>query len=317
MKNITNINDCLPVCAALSSQVRIDIINLLLKNKSMNLDSLAKILGLTNGAITAHIKKLSEAGLINVTTSSGVRGSQKLCALAVDKIIIDIIGNNIQTNAYDFEVDVGHYSDYEIYPTCGIVTKDSIIGELDDPRYFSYPERFNAGLLWFTEGFVEYKIPNALKSNQKAIELQFTFEIASEAPGFSSQYPSDIYFSVNGIELGFWTSPGEFNDRPGIVSPSWWFKNLGQYGRYKLLIINKDGTFIDGLPIGPTTIGDLEIYHNSNITFRIEAPKKAANRGGVTLFGKTFGDYPSGIKIRLVYENKTKNGNGNEVINSG
>jgi predicted transcriptional regulator len=305
--NITNINNCLPVCSALSSQARIDIINLLLKNKSMNLDNLAKILGLTNGAITAHIKKLSDAGLIKVTTSSGVRGSQKLCSLAIDKVIIDIAGDEELTNAYDFEVDVGHYSDYEVYPTCGIVTKDAIIGELDDPRYFSYPERLSAGLLWFREGFVEYKIPNALKHNQRAIELQFAFEIASEAPGFSSQYPSDIYFWVNGNELGFWTSPGEFNDRPGIISPGWWFKNLGQYGRYKMLIINKDGTFIDGLSIGSTAIDDLEISHNSTITFRIEAPQKAANRGGVTLFGKTFGDYPSGIKIRLFYENIAKN----------
>ncbi|HEY8419122.1 MAG TPA: winged helix-turn-helix transcriptional regulator [Clostridia bacterium] len=301
--NITNINTCLPICSALSSQVRIDIINLLLKNKSMNLDNLAKILGLTNGAITSHIKKLTEAGLIKVTTSSGVRGSQKLCSLAADKIIIDIAGNETTPNAYDFEVDVGHYSDYEVYPTCGIATKDAIIGELDDPRYFSYPERFNAGLLWFTEGFVEYIIPNGLKQNQKAKELQFSFEIASEAPGFSSQYPSDIYFSVNGKELGFWTSPGEFNDRPGIITPSWWYKNLGQYGRYKMLIINQDGTFIDGLLIGSTTIDDLEISPDSNITFRIEAPKKATNRGGVTLFGKTFGDYPSGIKIKLIYEN--------------
>ncbi|HEY8423986.1 MAG TPA: winged helix-turn-helix transcriptional regulator [Clostridia bacterium] len=300
---VTNIDECLSICSALSSQVRVDIIKLLLKNKSMNLDNLAKILGLTNGAITAHVKKLMDAGLINVTTSSGVRGSQKLCSLAVDKIIIDVVSNEIKSNSYDFEVDVGHYSDYEVYPTCGIATKDGIIGEFDDPRYFSYPERFNAGLLWFSEGFVEYKIPNALKPNQKAVELQFSFEIASEALGSSPQYPSDIYFSVNGIELGYWTSPGEFNDRPGIVSPSWWYKNLGQYGRFKMLIINKDGTFIDGLPIGSTTIDDLNICHNSNITFRISAPKKAANKGGVTLFGKTFGDYPNGIKIKLIYEN--------------
>mgnify|MGYP000945572954 CR=1 FL=1 len=309
MKNIKNIYDCLPICSALSSEVRIEIVNQLLKNKSMNLANLAKILGLTNGAITAHIKKLSEAGIINVTTSSGIRGSQKLCTLAVDKIMIDITGNDVQNNTYDFEVDVGQYSDYQILPTCGIVTKDTIIGELDDPRYFSYPERFNAGLLWFAEGFVEYKIPNALKQNQRAIELQFAFEIASEAPGIASQYPSDIYFTVNEKKLGFWTSPGEFYDRSGIISPKWWFKNLGQYGRYKMLIINQDGTFIDGLPIGSTTIDDLEICHNSTITFKIEAPSKAANKGGVTLFGKSFGDYPDGIKIQLVYENIDENGN--------
>lgn len=303
MKNIKNTKDCIAVCDALGSPIRIKILNHIIANPNINLDKLAKILGITNGAITSHIKKLQDAGIINVSTSCGVRGSQKTCSLAVSKIIIELNPNTPDTNSYEFEVDVGHYSDYSVNPTCGIVTKDAIIGEFDDPRYFSFPERFNAGLLWFSDGYVEYKIPNALKPNQKVIELQFSLEMASEAPGFSAQYPSDIYFYVNGTKLGYWTSPGEFNDRPGLITPQWWFKNLGQYGRLKLLIINKDGTFIDGLPIGNITVDDLGIYHNSNITFRVEAPSTAQNRGGITIFGKTFGDYPEGIKIRIVYEN--------------
>ncbi len=42
---------------------------------------------------------------------------------------------------------------------------------------------------------------------QRLIELQLTQELASEAKGFNEDWPSDIYCSINGVELGYWTSP--------------------------------------------------------------------------------------------------------------
>ena len=39
-------------------------------------------------------------------------------------------------NIYNTEVKVGHYSDYNVYPTCGLATSKAIVGEVDDPRYF-------------------------------------------------------------------------------------------------------------------------------------------------------------------------------------
>ena len=79
---------------------------------------------------------------------------------------------------------------------------------MDDPRYFSSPERFNAGIIWFTSGYVEYRFPNQLHSDETAKEIQISMELCSEAPGVLENYPSDIYFYVNDIELGCWTSPG-------------------------------------------------------------------------------------------------------------
>ena len=74
---------------ALDSDVRIGILDELLEKRELNLAYFAKRFNISNGAITAHIKKLYEAGLIDITTSSGVRGTQKICCLATDKIVID------------------------------------------------------------------------------------------------------------------------------------------------------------------------------------------------------------------------------------
>lgn len=97
-------------------------------------------------------------------------------------------------NSYDLDLSIGHYSSYEIEPTCGIATKDKLIGEVDNPNYFADPERINSSILWFTKGFIEYRIPNYLKPNQKFSEIQLSMEISSEAPGICNDWPSDIYF---------------------------------------------------------------------------------------------------------------------------
>ena len=70
MNHITSVRDALPVCDAMGSEVRIEILETILKNKAVNLDTLAKTLHLTNGALTAHIKKLSDAGRSPRTRSS-------------------------------------------------------------------------------------------------------------------------------------------------------------------------------------------------------------------------------------------------------
>ena len=104
--------------------------------------------------------------------------------------MVDLRSKDID-NLYEVEIQVGHYSDYHAIPTCGLATKDSIIGDFDDPRYFADPERINSEIIWLTEGFLEYRIPNYLKSNQSFREIHL-LELGSEAPGYCDNYPSDI-----------------------------------------------------------------------------------------------------------------------------
>lgn len=303
MIHITGANNGAALFEALNSDIRIKILNILKTDSEVNISQLAKMLNITNGAMTAHIKKLQDAALINVSSVSGIRGSQKVCRLSTTKIIIDLFDENVYPkNVYSFDIGIGLYSDYKISPTCGLVNSTAIIGELDETKYFSFPERADASLLWFSHGYITYQLPNSLKTGEVCTEIQIGLELASEAPGYTTHYPSDISFRINGHDLGYFTSPGEFNDRKGIFTPEWWFENLGQYGKLKLLTVNASGCFIDGLKVSPTTITDLEINNQSDITFTVEVSPDAVNRGGVTLFGKGFGDYDNGITMKMFYE---------------
>lgn len=286
---------------ALDSEVRLGILEELLREGELNLTYFAKKFNVLNGAITAHIKKLYEAGLIEINTSSGIRGTQKICCLATDKIIIDFLNRpQSEGKIESAAIDIGHYVGYEIHPTCGIVTREKVIGRFDDPACFSYPDRIRAGLLWLSWGYVEYLVPNYLTEDTQLVELQFSMEIASEAPGYSAYYPSDIHFAVNGHTLGYYTSKGENNDRAGTCNPQWWYGNLGQYGKKILIAVNEEGTYICGIKVSEQKLSDLEIKAGEQIKFRIFVPEDAVHRGGFSLFGKGFGDYDEGIICNFV-----------------
>ena len=285
---------------ALSSEIRIQILELLATNQALNLNEIAKKLNLSNGAITMHIKKLEESGLIEINTSVGKHGIQKVCYLNKDKLMVDLRSKDVD-NLYEVEIQVGHYSNYQAVPTCGLATKDSIIGDFDEPRYFADPQRIDAEIIWMAEGFLEYRIPNYLKANQTFREIQFSMELGSEAPGFSDNYPSDLYFYVNGIEIGFWTSPGDFGDQRGTFNPDWWPPHLNQYGMLKLIRINNEGSFIDGCRISDITLDDIKLDYKSELTFRIAVTDKPVNKRGLTIYGKHFGNYSQDLLARVLY----------------
>lgn len=285
---------------ALSSEIRIQILELLAGNQALNLNEIAKKLNLSNGAITMHIKKLEESGLIEINTSVGKHGIQKVCYLNKDKLMVDLRSKDVD-NLYEVEIQVGHYSNYQAVPTCGLATKDSIIGDFDEPRYFADPQRIDSEIIWMAEGFLEYRIPNYLKANQTFREIQFSMEIGSEAPGFSDNYPSDLYFYLNGIEIGYWTSPGDFGDQRGTFNPDWWPPHLNQYGMLKLIRINNEGSFIDGCRISDITLDDIKLDYKSELTFRIAVTDKPVNKRGLTIYGKHFGNYSQDLLARVLY----------------
>lgn len=302
MKELCNMEETLELCKALSSPVRMKLLQIVSEGKQVNLNELAEQLNITNGAVTQHTKILLDAGIIGMITKPGVRGSQKICYLKEHKFLIDLCPETVPIDtSYQVEIPVGGYTNYEVYPTCGMASETSFIGEIDDPRYFDAPERSEAGILWFGHGFVEYRIPNYLKAYSKINEIQLTFEISSEAPGICEVWPSDIYFSLNDVPLGYWTSPGDYGVVKGIYTPLWW-PEWNQYGLLKLLSINDKGTFVDGLKISEVSIEQLNIDNKSDMIFKISVPKEARYVGGVTLFGKGFGNYSQNINARIIFE---------------
>lgn len=303
MLHVKNLDEGLEVFKALGSELRINIIKLLQENHEMNMNELATSLGITNGALTSHIKKLEESGIIQVMTERGGHGNQKICKVAVDKIVVDVESEETEENQniYNTEVKVGHYSDYNVYPTCGLATSKAIVGEVDDPRYFSHPDRINAGILWFTKGYIEYMIPNLLPSATKIDQITVSLEISSEAPGINNDWPSDISIFLNDVKIGTWTSPGDYGDVQGIFTPDWWFPNWNQYGLLKMIVINKKGTFVDGLKISDVTINQFNLDYKSTVRFKFEIEEDAKNIGGITIFGSEFGNYNQDIKVRIAY----------------
>lgn len=283
-----------------SSETRVRIIELL-NEKPYNIGELAEALGLSSAIMTKHIQKLEESGIVATENLVGKRGTQKRCSLKLDQLtlVLRTTAADRPHNHGSFTVDlpIGQYIDYEVRPTCGLASSEKRIGMMDDPRYFDDPEHTKAEHLWFGAGFVEYRIPNYLVGRQEASGLTISLEICSEAPQYNENWPSDITFSVNGIAVATWTCPGDFGSKRGLHTPQWWTGT--QYGLHKTLSVTANGTFIDGLQFSQVTVSQLNIQAGQELRFRVACPEAAANCGGVSLFGKGFGNYPQDIRVTV------------------
>ncbi len=290
----------LPFYEALASSVRHKVIHLLAK-RAMNIRELAEAVELSSAIMTMHVRKLEKAGIISTEMQPGKGGVQKMCKLQVDQVEI-IFPNKMRTirEYHEMNISIGHYTDAQVEPTCGLATPEKFIGELDDPRYFFDSQRFQAKILWFGEGYVEYKVPNFLLTSETPQELVISLEISSEAPNTNNKWPSDITFYLNDAKLGTWTSPGDFGDKRGKYSPAWWPEVVNQYGLLKQLSITAGGTFIDGNYLSDITLDDIH-YRDKQWALRIAVEKESDHVGGVTLFGKGFGNYNQDIVFRLYY----------------
>jgi len=290
----------LPVYEALDSSVRIKIINLL-SETSLNVKEIASKLQLSSAIITMHINKLEKAGIVKGERTRSKGGVQKICSLVVDGITIDFPKKaQERVKNHEYIVPIGHYTDFEVTPTCGLATTEEIIGYFDDARYFLDSKRVDAKILWFTQGFVEYKLPNYLLATQDPTELEISMEISSEAPGANKNWPSDISFIINGVNVGQWTSPGDFADEMGKYTPTWWMRNINQYGMLKVIRINEKGSFIDGEKISDIKLNDINI-RNKQWSLKLEVAADAEHIGGLTIFGSGFGNYDQDLIFRLYY----------------
>lgn len=301
MLHITKLNDGIDLFKALGSEVRVEILNILLKDSSMSMNELAARLNITNGALTSHIKKLEGCGLITTSNESAGHGNQKICVIRQDRILVELEKEENNKNVYSTELCIGHYSKAEVCPTCGLASASAVIGEVDDARYFDHPNRYNAEILWFTKGYVEYVIPNFIPATQRITQISISAELSSEAPGVNNDWPSDISFYLNDVLVVTWTSPGDFGDMKGLFTPDWWFPNWNQYGILKMIAVNRKGTFIDGLKISDTAIDQVIQSPHSGIRLRMSVEETAKHVGGLTLFGKSFGNYGQDIRVNITY----------------
>lgn len=296
MKASTDL-EWLPLFEALASDVRLRIIQLLAE-KPMNNKDLAESLGVSSAIVSMHVRKLQRANLIASQLIRRDGGTHKLNSLAVEAIQITLPSTAPQTRTFrEVSIPIGHFTQVEAYPTCGLATTDHVIGQFDDPRYFFHPDRMNAAILWFGRGEIEYRVPNYTLPSEAVREIEISLEIGSEAPGVNRHWPSDIRFYLNGVDLGYWTSPGDSGDGRGVYTPEWWSTHVNQYGFLKVLRVTQDGTFIDGERISAVRLADLPMDRNQ-WTFRMAVLEDANHVGGLTLYGTGFGNYKQDILFR-------------------
>lgn len=285
---------------ALASDVRLEIIQLLSKDE-LNIKELAEAIGVSSPIMLKHVQMLEKAGIVTSRLVKKNGNVSRVCTLvfAEYRFMIEARRRNLPS-VQTFSIPVGQYYDIVGTPTCGIATSESILTVMDDPRVFWEPDRINAQLLWFTQGHVSYRVPNYLNEDQKLVELEISFEISSEAPDFADDWPSDITFTVNGVKLFTWTSPGDFGIKHGILTPEWWPSN--QYGLLKTIRILPDGTYFDGEKVSDVSIDDLLSQRKLFWDLRFEVAEDAKHVGGISLFGKQFGNYAQDIVMRVFFE---------------
>jgi predicted transcriptional regulator len=301
---VLNTERDLEVLKVLSSDLRIRILGLL-NGKKLNVNEIAKALAIPQSTAAVNIRALEKAGLVKVENKKGRKGSQKLCSAQYSEIVISFPSTAPEEKEEDIievEMPVGLYTKFEVSPPCGLCSREKIIGFLDSPDSFWNPERVKAGLLWFERGFVEYKFPNnALYKKEPLKRIEVLAELSSEVPGTNKNWLSDITLWVNEVEIGTWTSPGDFGDKRGVFTPLWWKLEGSQYGLLKRWSVTEEGSFVDGERVSNATLKDLKVYEHTSIKVRIGIKENAKNVGGVNIFGRGFGNYDMDIVLRLCF----------------
>jgi predicted transcriptional regulator len=295
------------VAHALSNRARVDILRLL-SNKNLNVIEIAEALKLPVSTVANNVKVLESAKLINTELLPATRGAMKVCTRNYDDIHMAM---NFEkqfpkgaVRVYEMEMPIGHYNDCEVHPTCGMASSEGMIIREDEPASFYHPKHIGAQIIWFRKGYVEYLLPMEIPQNARIDSIEFSMEMCSEAPNYDNNWPSDISVWVNGVEIGMWTSPGDFGDRRGKLNPSWWLDWTTQYGLLKTWRVDGERTTLDMNKISDVTVSDLKLKQRPNVRIRIGVKEDAVHKGGVNLFGRQFGDHEQDLVMKVHYSSE-------------
>jgi predicted transcriptional regulator len=291
------------VVLGFASELRLNILSLLHK-KPLNINEIAEALSLPQSTVATNVASLEKAGLVHSDIVKAKKGNQKICRAIYEELVIrfDEEEKLVRDNLIEVEMPIGLFTSYEVSAPCGLCSSDSIIGYLDVPDSFLNPDRMKAGLLWFERGWVEYKFPNnSLYQDRTIRKLEISVELSSETPGTDKNWLSDITLWVNSVEVGLWTSPGDFGDKRGKYTPEWWKLEGSQYGLLKNWSVSDEGSFVDGVRISDVRLSDLALTDHHSIKVRIGVKDEATHVGGLNVFGRGFGNYDQAIVLRLYF----------------
>lgn len=289
----------------LSSDVRIQLLKLLSK-ETLNVNEIAERLKIPISSAAMNVKMLEEASLIRTKLEPGIRGSKKICIKQVDELHLTLTNRQDESKVQIMSMPIGNYVDYRVEPTCGMVSINGPIDEEDAPRCFYNARRTEADLLWFGDGYVEYRFSNAGMIQKQLEQVVLSVELCAEAKEYNLDYPSDITLWMNGLNAGTFHCQSDYGGRRGKLNPDWWDDTKSQYGNLKTWRINSSGTYLDDELVMKNCLQDYKFEEHDYISVRIGIMESAKHIGGVNIFGKSFGDYPQDIVMELEFR---KDGN--------
>lgn len=315
-----------PVVKALSNDVRLKILDYC--DEEMTVQELTSLLGLTKTAVLAHLKILEEAGFIMTRYVPGMVGNQKVCKKMYDRLIFDFAQVSREENHsyYQTITPPGNYFDFELYPPCGLATASHVIKKWDDPSVFILPERVEATILWCVFGFVEYRIPLNIPFEEYGLsKIEIMLELSAqgsvsenkslvlpEAVPFErlTDGISDVFFQVDGREIGTCTVEECSRGQGGKYTPTWW--KGSNYGKIITITIDESGSYINGTQTSDIRVYDIftpdiltrdtslkrALHSADNIRFRVGIHPNAKHISGFNIYGHGFGHYPIDIITR-------------------
>lgn len=293
------------VMSAMASQTRREILRLLSRS-SYSVSEIARVLQIPNSTAAFHVKQLQEAELIHVQSKSAQHGASKIIGRKIDELNISYVGgfdaDQVLTTVQD--IPIGSYVDCQVTASCGMANSEAIIHMDDTPGVFFCADRTDAQIIWFSSGYLEYRIPTYFLRDKEVVGMSFSMEICSEAPNYRNDWESDITFWVNGKEICTWVSPGDFGGHRGKLNPGWWSDFSTQYGLLKTIRVNSGGTYLDENKASNVTLQQLELSRGEYFTLRVGIKPDAVNMGGINLFGEGFGNYQQNIIVKLSYKEK-------------
>lgn len=308
--NIDEEQDFLKICdigRALSAPIRLQILSLL-NNQPKKLIEIARELNIQPSSAAFHIKMLEEANLIKVEKNSSNKGSNWFSYGTAHLILIqtrELPKRRQQRSSYFISIPIGDFVDAKVDNDCGMANEVvQLMGT--EPNNIFIPERHSAQIIWSSNScFFEYAIPNNYATVEKVASISLSVELCSEARGYNSDFPSDITFSINGVQLCTFTSLGDYGDRYGTFTPEWWYAESTKYGVLVNIFISDYGVFLnEKLITNEITLKSLHLENGNKTTIRIEVKPDAKNVGGINLFGKKFGDYSQDITFIAKYITK-------------
>lgn len=304
--NLDDTEQLASISKALASETRIEILRQL-RFRDMNVNEIAELLDIPPSSSASHVKVLEEAGFIKTTLLPGIRGSAKVCKIILDHIYVELnTAKNLKQEEVIIKMPIGDFVDYQIKPTCGIVSTKGPIGSEDEPRCFYLPERVDAQLIWFGSGYIEYRFPNNSLLEKEVDRIEISMELCSEDHEYNMDYPSDITLWMNDFEVGTWTCQSDFGGRRGKLNPDWWPDKNTQYGILNTWKLTEQGCYLNEEEAQERKLQDFGLVTKDYISVRIGIKEDAKNTGGLNLFGEGFGDFAQNIIMKIVFKSALK-----------